>query len=78
MLRNVILVGLVLCGSGCMRYFKVSEPGGGRDYYTTRVDDQANGAIRFTDLKTGSRVTLQSSEVKEVKKADLPTDLQTR
>jgi hypothetical protein len=27
-------------------------------------------------MKTGARVTLQASEVKEIKKADLPSDLQ--
>lgn len=77
MFRNMILFALVACG-GCVRYFKVTEPNGTHDYYTTRVEDQPGGAIKFNDMRTNSRITLQSSEVKEIKKADLPPDIQPK
>jgi hypothetical protein len=77
MRRGLILCVLAAC-CGCVRYYKVSEPSGGRIYYTTKVDEQSSGAVKFDDMKTGSRITLQSSDVKEVRKADLPPELQTK
>jgi hypothetical protein len=70
--------GLLICVAGCERYYRVSEPAGGREYFTTKVDEQGSGAIKFDDIRTGGRITLQSSEVKEIKKADLPSELQKR
>jgi hypothetical protein len=75
MTRWILIVALGLI-SGCVRYYRVAEPSGGRVYFTTKIDDQSSGAIKFDDMKTGARVTLQASEVKEIKKADLPSDLQ--
>jgi hypothetical protein len=77
MTRWAVLIGLVLC-VGCERYYRVSDPGGGREYFTTHVDEQGSGAVKFDDLRTGGRITLQSSEVKEIKKADLPPELQKK
>lgn len=77
MFRALLIVGLIACG-GCVRYFRVTEPNGSREYYTTRIDDQPGGAIKFNDMRTNSRVTLQSSDVKEIKPGDLPPDLQPR
>ena len=77
MLRWVILGALVLCG-GCEHFYRVSDPSGGKEYFTKRVDEQGSGAVKFEDMRTGSHLTLQSSEVKEIKKADLPADLQTK
>jgi hypothetical protein len=77
MLRWTFIALLVVCG-GCQRYYRVSEPQGGREYFTTKVDEQGSGAVKFDDMRTGGRITLQSSEVKEIKKADLPAELQTK
>jgi len=77
MIRWALLAGLIVCG-GCERYYRVSEPQGGREYFTQKVDEQGSGAVKFDDMRTGSRITLQSSEVKEIKKADLPADLQKK
>ena len=62
----------ILCGmagllAGCGgNYYKVSDPAGERLYYTTEIDHSRAGTITFKDKKSGSKVTLQSSEVKEI------------
>lgn len=60
-----LLVALVLsaCGGG---YFKVTEPVTGKIYYTDDLNREDNGSVRLVDAATGSSVTLQSSEVKEI------------
>jgi len=61
-----------LCGmagllAGCGgNYYKVNDPAGERQYYTTDIDQSKAGSISFKDEKSGSKVTLQSSEVKEI------------
>jgi hypothetical protein len=62
----------IFCGmagllAGCGgHYYKVNDPAGDRLYYTTEIDQSKAGAITFKDKKSGSKVTLQSSEVKEI------------
>jgi hypothetical protein len=52
---------------GCSSYYKVSEPGGGRVFYTKGEPDRnLNGAVTFTDAKTDAKVTLQSSEITKI------------
>ncbi len=61
---------------GCTRYFQVSEPHGtGKTYYTTQVQTLGSGSVRFKDMRSGSQITMTSSDVKEIKPADLPDDL---
>jgi hypothetical protein len=57
---------LVAALTGCTTYYKVSDPGTGHEYYTTKVKKERGGAIKFDDEKTGSHVTMQSSVVKEI------------
>ena len=59
---TVLLAG---CGSG--GYFMVREPGSTTPYYTTNISTDGS-ALKFKDAKTGSAVTLQSSEVKKISK----------
>lgn len=47
-------------------YYRVNDPAGTRQYYTTDIDQTKTGAITFKDEKSGSMVTLQSSEVKQI------------
>jgi len=56
--------------AGCFgSYYSVRDPASGAQYYTTDVDKTGiTGAIKFKDAKSGSQVTLQSSEVKEISK----------
>ena len=71
-MKNIDIAILTLCGlmvtaGGCTTYYKVTDPASGQNYYTTKVKDKgATGAIKFEDQKTGSTVTLQSSQVKEI------------
>jgi hypothetical protein len=66
----------VLCGmagllAGCGgNYYKVNDPAGDRLYYTTEIEQSKAGAITFKDKKSGSKVTLQSSEVKDISKEE--------
>lgn len=58
-----ILAALAGCGGN---YYRVNDPAGDRLYYTTDIDRTKAGSITFKDEKSGSEVTLQSSEVKEI------------
>ncbi len=59
--------GLIAVAAGCASYYKVTDPASGKAYYTTKVNEAGQaGAVKFEDEKTGSTVTLQSSEVKEI------------
>jgi len=60
------VVALAAVTAGCSHYYKVNDPAGSKEYYTTKVDESVGGAIKIKDEKTGATVTLQSSEVKEI------------
>jgi hypothetical protein len=67
---RLVLAGictLMLLASGCTTYYKVSDPAGSKEYYTTKVKThKTTGAVELQDAKSGAKVTLQSSEVKEI------------
>ena len=69
----------ILCGmagllAGCGgNYYRVNDPAGDRQYYTSDIEQTKTGAITFKDEKSGSVVTLQSSEVKEISKDEFKT-----
>ncbi len=70
------LCGLMVTTGGCTTYYKVTDPASGQNYYTTKVKDKgATGAIKFEDEKTGSTVTLQSSQVKEISEEEYSSAL---
>jgi len=59
--------GLLMTVAGCSSYYRVTDPASGKAYYTTKVNDAGRGgAVKIKDEKTGSMVTLQSSEIKEI------------
>ena len=62
-----LLVGLSACGGG---YYKVTDPATDKVYYSSDVEEQKGGAIKLTDANTGSRVTLQNSEVTQINKEE--------
>ena len=71
--RKRLLGAMVLTTllAGCFggSYYMVRDPASSTAYYTTDVDKAGGaGAVKFKDQKTGSTVTLQSSEVKEISK----------
>lgn len=61
------LCASVLVGGCSSTYYKVTEPQSGKAYYTEKVDSiMGTGAVKVKDARTGSLVTLQNSEVKEI------------
>jgi len=65
-----------MIAAGCTTYYRVTDPASGKAYYTTKVDDAGKaGAVRIKDDKSGSTVTLQSSEVKEISASEYKTGL---
>jgi hypothetical protein len=63
----MIVSGLL---SGCSGYYRVTDPTSGTVYYTKDVGKRDGGAVEFTDARTRSKVTLQSSEVAEISERD--------
>ena len=61
-----MLCGMVAALAACTSYYRVNDPAGTREYYTTDIDKTKAGAITFKDAKGGGVITLQSSEVKEI------------
>ena len=51
------LLAIVLMTAGCTTYYRVTEPGSGKMYYTTDVKRRGS-AVEFKDAKSGSEVTL--------------------
>ena len=67
----MLLTGaLALSTAGCTSYYRVTDPTTGRNYYTTRLDEQRDGSVQFKDARTGNEVTVQNSEVKKITKEE--------
>ena len=75
MRRLVVLVIALTFLPGCTRYFQVRDPASGREYYTNKIGRTRTGAVRFRDLQERAEVTLQSSEVKQVEREELPPEV---
>ena len=60
----MLAIGLA---TGCTTYYKVTDADNGNVYYTTSVT-QKGGSVIFTDARSDSRVSLDSSEVKVISK----------
>ena len=66
---GVVVWGLIMLVTGCSdssHYYRVTDPATGKTYYGTKVDAGKEGAVTIKDVKTGTMVTIQSSEVKEI------------
>jgi hypothetical protein len=70
-----MLCALTLLVGGCTSYYRVSDPAGSKEYYTTDIDKNKGGSISFKDAKSGSVVTLQSSDVKEISEEEYNTEV---
>jgi hypothetical protein len=60
---------------GCASYYKVTDPQSGNAYYTQKIESVMGGAVKVKDARTGSIVTLQNSEVKEISEKDYKAGL---
>jgi hypothetical protein len=62
---------VLLVSGGCgSTYYRVTDPTSGKTYYTTNLKEQKNGAATLTDARTGSKVSLQNTEVTKVSKEE--------
>ena len=69
----LMLGGLTILVAGCSsdHYYRVTHPTSGNEYYTTEVKETGKGgAVKIKDAKTGSMVTLQSSDVKQISEGE--------
>ena len=67
LIRGLTVCVLIMVVTGCSSHYRVTDPTSGKTYYTTKIKDAGRaGAVKIKDEKTGSVVTLQSSEVKEI------------
>jgi hypothetical protein len=72
----VSLCAGLLVGGCSSTYYKVTDPHSGTAYYTEKVDTLVGtGAVKVKDARTGSVVTLQSSEVKEISEKEYKTGI---
>jgi len=69
----ILCVGLFVVG--CASYYKVTDPQSGKEFYTQKVDTLAGGAVKVMDTRTGSIVTLQNSQVKEISEKEYKAGL---
>jgi len=69
---TLMLGGLTMLVAGCSdSHYRVTDPTSGNAYYTTAVKDSGKGgAVKMKDAKTGSMVTLQSSDVKKISESE--------
>jgi hypothetical protein len=72
-----MLCGMAAVLAGCASYYRVNDPAGTREYYTTEIDKSKAGTITFKDEKSGSVVTLQSSEIKEISEEEFNAALKS-
>ena len=69
LIRGLVIGVLSLVVAGCSNYYRVTDPGSGKTYYTTSIDERG-GRLKFKDGRSGSTVTLNSAEVSEISEAD--------
>ena len=78
-MKSVSLASILVLAfltAGCSSYYRVTDPASGKTFYTNEVEDAGKaGAVKFKDAKTGSKVTLQSSDVKEINEEEFEAAL---
>ena len=61
--------------TACGHYYKVTDPGSGKVYYTQRIDNVQGGAVKFKNDMTHDSMTIQNSAVHEISKTDYKAGL---
>ena len=76
MMRLVVVIALVfvMMGVGCASYYKVTDIGSGKTYFTQDIERNRDGSILFKDETSSSTVTIQSSEVLEISKDEFKSN----
>jgi len=79
MLKLLLAVSIMsgLMAAGCStHYYRVTDPESGKTYYTNNVEGVwQGGALNFEDVQSGTSVTLQNSEVKELSEGEFKARL---
>jgi len=65
-IRGVLICGAITVVTGCSHYYRVADLESTSTYYTKKIHEMREGAVKFKDERTGNTVRLQSSEVKKV------------
>lgn len=66
-LLRVAILGSMASLVACTTYYKVTDPTSQKVYYTTKVEQEKGGSVSLKDATSGARVTIQNSEVVEIK-----------
>ncbi len=76
-MKKFVLLGVLglFVLAGCGGYWMVTDPTTKKVYYTEEVKTSKGGGAKFKDAKTGSEVTVQNSEVKEISKDEFKAAL---
>jgi len=69
MLRSMLVLLCLLALSACAHYYRVTDPGSGKSFYTEEVKRDGS-AVTFKDSQTGAQTTLQNSQVLEISGKD--------
>lgn len=56
--------------AGCATYYRVTDLSNGKHYYTQKIKEKSSGAVVFDDSRTGTQVTLLSTDVAKVSKEE--------
>jgi len=60
------LLSAALLAGGCTTYYQIQDPVTGGVYYADDIKTLDDGAVRFTNAQSGTEVTLQDSDIKEI------------
>ena len=73
---GLMVLGLIVAVTGCSSHYRVTDPASGKVYYTTKINEAGRaGAVKIKDERSGSVVTLQSSEVREISEEEYEAGL---
>jgi hypothetical protein len=61
-----LLLSAALLAGGCTTYYQIRDPVTGDVYYADDIKTLDDGAVRFTDAQSGTEVTVQNSDIKEI------------
>jgi len=64
--RYPLLLSAALLAGGCTTYYQIQDPVTGDVYYADDIKTLDGGAVRFTDAQSGTEVTVQNSDIKEI------------
>jgi hypothetical protein len=67
--KFVVTILSVLVLGGCGSYYKIVDPSTSKVYYTDDIKRRGS-SVEFKDANTGSKVTLQNTEIQKIHKEE--------